>query len=304
MSDASAVDTNDDLRHVAGTHPRWRESYYFSFFNRAARIGGFASIAERPGKGYVGSINGLWGPGRSTPLATEWERGSPGHRQNRVRGLEMTPQSPFGPWRISFRGWLNDGGSARECHPHALGSASVAAQAVAVGYDLTFTPRAAPYFGGGGDWKGLFEGHVGELGRFSGRMQIGHHSLDIDGYGAKDHSWGPRDWTAATRWRWVDVAFADGVDLVAWRAEQESTTFLDGFLMTESQTDALVRYSESVTYAPDRFDQGAPAAASSIDLDAAERRCVRVCICGDPAYRAALPWARSLERPHACSLRP
>jgi hypothetical protein len=112
---------NDDRVHEPGGDPRWRESYYFSFFGPEAGIGGFSSIGKRPSRGHAGFINVIWGPDMQTLVASEFDT-IEGHDDNHsVAGLRYSAEQPFGPWRLDFQGSLNDGGAALECEHRALG---------------------------------------------------------------------------------------------------------------------------------------------------------------------------------------
>ena len=65
--------------------------------------------------------------------------------------------------------------------------------------------------------RGHFEQHVGAR----GRITVGDESWEVDGYGLRDHSWGPRWWQAPLWYRWLTANAGDNrgfmVSVVAGR---------------------------------------------------------------------------------------
>jgi len=55
--------------------------------------------------------------------------------------------------------------------------------------------------------------------RTSGSVEVAGRSVEIDGIGHRDHSWGTRDWVALQHWKWMNAATVDGsVSLHAWES--------------------------------------------------------------------------------------
>lgn len=236
---------DDDRLHVPADHKGWRESYYFSFYDDAAELGGFTSIGRRPAPGHIGSINVVWGPDRPTLVASELDR-SEGHGlPYRVLGLTYDCETPFGTWRLRFDGSLNDGGTEILCDPAAVAAAGP--DGVAVSYDLEFIPDSPAYsYDQRPEWKPLFTGHVDQTGVVRGTVTIDGVTTRIDGRGGKDHSWGVRDWFAPSQWRWVDLVTSDGLtELALWRATFDGESWVgDGALFGDGSTHALTALAE------------------------------------------------------------
>jgi hypothetical protein len=240
---------DEDRIHAPGADRRWRESYYFSFFDPVHRIGGFSSIGKRAASGRTGSINVIWGPELPTLVASEFDTFTDFGASPQAAGLAYEQERPFGPWQIRFDGRLNDGGDGVECRGEALGSASGNAMAVSVRYQLTFTPSHPPYiYRERAEWSELFTGHVDEVGRVRGTLAVGDRSYEIDGAGGKDHSWGVRNWFAPAAWRWVDLVSETGPQLTLWRASFEPGQWLgDGAVYAGGGLLPLQSYTESVS---------------------------------------------------------
>ncbi|MCW2993093.1 MAG: hypothetical protein JWQ18_588 [Conexibacter sp.] len=239
-----------DAAHTPTDHPRWRESYYFSFFDQALGIGGFSSIGKRPAKGYSGSINAVWGPEIPTYVASERGRFDEHGDEFAVAGLTYAKQEPLGRWRLRFDGWLNDGGRARDCDLAAVTQTErFGGGRVRVSYDLTFTPTSPAYvYGVRPEWDGLFDGHVDEIGRMTGVVVLDGHEHEVDARGSKDHSWGVRDWSKPTAWRWLDLLCEGGPEVALWRAKFEGPDWIqDGASYDGATTAALSAYREKLT---------------------------------------------------------
>jgi hypothetical protein len=255
-----------DRVHPPRDDPRWRESYYFSFFDETLGIGGFSSIGKRPAKGHTGFINVIWGPEIPTLVASEFGQMDQHDDNHSVAGLEYRAEGEYGPWALSFDGRLNDGGSATECDHDALGSVGrLPAPKVDVGFELSFVPTYPPYlYEEREEWRDLFDGHVDEVGTVEGELRIGSEHHAVDGRGAKDHSWGVRDWFKPDAWRWLDVVSADAAELALWRASFGGDWIGDGAVYADGKTEALAEYEEQVT-TTERPDKPIP---SQIELDA------------------------------------
>ncbi len=248
-SSVNAAQTgSDDGLHVPDTDRRWRESYYFSFFDTRHGIGGFTSIGRRPDSGHIGSINVLRGPDRPTLVAAELGT-SVGHDlPYEVHGLTYDSAAQFSDWHLRFSGPMNDGGSQVLVEESAIGSARDNAEAVWVMYDLTFHPSTPAYIYEQNDaWKDLFTGHVDEIGTVTGTVTIDGQTIEIDGHGGKDHSWGVRDWYKPQGWRWVDLVSADGPEFAMWRATFDGTDWVeDGAVFDGARTIPMTSYTETI----------------------------------------------------------
>lgn len=238
---------SDDRVHAPGADRRWRESYYFSFFDQKHRIGGFSSIGKRAASGHSGSINVVWGPARESLVASEFDTFETLDDTHDVAGLTYRGLAPFGAWEVAFDGRLNAGGDRVECDRAALGPA--ADNTVPVRYELTFTPTHPPYvYRQRPEWSELFTGHVDEVCTVRGTLTIGDETYDIDGRGGKDHSWGVRNWFAPVAWRWFDLVSDTGPSLTLWRAAfQPGDWTSDGAVFAGAELSALDGYVETVS---------------------------------------------------------
>ncbi|QEC48107.1 hypothetical protein FSW04_11365 [Baekduia soli] len=250
----AVVDPEEDLFHEPDpARERWRESFYFDFYDFKHGLGGYSSIGYRPSKGSFGSMQVVWGPGLPTLGASEYGRYEEhtGHRE--VGGLLYVPRAKLGTWSFRFDGHLNDGGSdVAVAIPALRGADTPECLSVPVSYDLDFTPDQPAYiYEENPEWDGLFDGHVDEVGRVTGTMTVDGRTYEIDGRGAKDHSWGSRDWSRPKGWRWADILFEEGSQLTLWRATFDGTRWLqDGAIYADGAAHPITSFTEHLTFAP------------------------------------------------------
>jgi hypothetical protein len=62
----------------------------------------------------------------------------------------------------------------------------------------------------GGFARGHYEQHVGAR----GVVAVGDEEWEVDGYGLRDHSWGPRFWQAPWWYRWLTMNFGEDAGFV------------------------------------------------------------------------------------------
>lgn len=243
----------EDRVHRPRDEHGWRESYYFSFFDERHGLGGFSSIGRRPASGHTGSINVLWGPDRPTLAATEYDHADRHDDEHLVKGLRYRCAEPLGPWALTFAGQLNDGGSSVEVDRAALAPAERATvDRTDVRYSLTFSPEVPAYlYEEAKHWRRLFDGHVDEVGRVTGTIEIDGETFAIDARGAKDHSWGVRDWYGVQAWRWMDVVSRDGLEAAFWRGSFDDVQwFGDGAIYGDGTTTPIDAYEEAIETVP------------------------------------------------------
>jgi hypothetical protein len=250
---APAVDPVHDRFHVPDPgRERWRESFYFNFYDFRHGIGGYSSVGYRPAKGSYGSMQVVWGLGRAALGASEYGRYATHDDHRAVAGLLYAPQSDLGPWRVTFDGQLNDAGADVAGDAEAMAPVSKSPSlSVDVSYDLVFTPDQPAYlYAENPEWDGLFDGHLDEVGRVTGTLTVDGKTYDIDGRGAKDHSWGVRDWAKPKGWRWADLLFEEGPQITLWRATFDGTRWLqDGAVYADGEVFPITSFSESVEFA-------------------------------------------------------
>jgi hypothetical protein len=95
----------------------------------------------------------------------------------------------------------------------------------------------APMFGGEPEehveraGEEFARGHYEQLVAATGTIAVGDDSVDVDGFGLRDHSWGPRYWQAPWYYRWLTANFGAGFGFMGSRiARRDSDGIRGGFV--------------------------------------------------------------------------
>jgi hypothetical protein len=191
----------DEHMHPLEEDPSFNESMYFNAFDPRAGVGGFFRLGNRANEGYAEMTVCLYLPdGRvgfmfARPPIDSNEAFDAG-------GMRFEVERPMELLRVSYAGPL-----ALLADPLAMKDPKAAFGAAEhVDCEVALEYRGlAPAFGGeglAGFARGHYEQHVGAR----GRIAAGEASWELDGFGLRDHSWGPRSWHAPRWYRWLTCA--------------------------------------------------------------------------------------------------
>lgn len=195
---SSCADTADEFFHPVGDDRSWSESYYFNFTDPTSQIGAFTRMGFRPREGWADALHGVYLPGgrvaftygRRTDITPE-VIDAMGAADPQVANLTLTRGEPFTTWGIAYRGeaQVMDDPSvmlvATKDRPEPWHTP------VTLDMDVTFTALAEPHYARGGS-----QGHFEQTGKVTGRITLGDEQWEVDGFGVRDKSWGPRTWQA------------------------------------------------------------------------------------------------------------
>jgi hypothetical protein len=189
------IGCGDELQHRVSEEPLWRESYYVSFHDAAGSVGGMATIGIRPNQLRFEAFSTLFLEGEAFFFRT----GGPLSSEtclNSVPGLSCEMLSPLQKWR--FRA----GADFARIDPHlVLQGIPLPQPTIPGGFDLTFTALSPAYEFPVREF-GMLAGqarHYEQNGRVEGTVYVGDGTLNVEGFGFRDHSWGVRDWVKVER---------------------------------------------------------------------------------------------------------
>jgi len=210
------IGPDDEFPHPVEPVPNFSESVYVNAFDHRAGVGGWARIGNRVSEGHAEMSVCLYLPdGR---LACRFSRPAlSGHQAFAAGGLSYEVLEPLRRVAMSYRGdvAILDDPSALHQPTRALSEAPRATAEI----DWILTATSAVH---GGEPTGplvrtmygrdFARGHFNQHAAVSGRMQVGGDAWPIDGFGWRDHSWGPRSWQAVPWYRLLigNVGPADG----------------------------------------------------------------------------------------------
>ncbi len=208
------LEPQDEYCHAPDAAKNYNESMYFNIFDPVKKIGGWFRVGNRVNEGYAEVSACLYLPdGRvgfmfnRAPISTNDELNA--------GGLRVEVVEPFKRLRVTF-----DGKILLLAHPLEMAHPSRAFKnnplvdcKVALDYR-----GIAPMYGGrpvredGSEIpidpeksfaKAHYEQHIAGTGSFD----IDGQHWDINGFGLRDKSWGPRYWQSIVWYRWLPMNF-------------------------------------------------------------------------------------------------
>ncbi len=205
---------DDDYMHPVEAAENFNESMYFNVFDPNRHIGGWFRMGNRPNEGYAEMTVCIYLPdGR---VAFMFRRATiAGNASFDAGGLSFRVLEPHQRLALAYSGQvllLNDPKVMADPKRAFRDNPSVAAE-----IELTFE-GVSPMMGGepvNADGsrleldaeKSFARGHTEQHTHGIGTLRIGNQRFDIDGFGLRDHSWGPRYWQAIHWYRWCPMNF-------------------------------------------------------------------------------------------------
>lgn len=215
------LDPADEYMHQLETASNFNESMYFNVYDSSERVGGFLRLGNRANEGYAEMTTCLYLPDGRVGFMF----GRPEIANNDAfdaGGMRFEVVTPFKALRATYTGkvaLLDE--PLQMANPRQAFTENPWVDAVV---ELDYR-GIAPMWGGepvnddgspltedlsGGFARGHYEQHVG--GR--GVIRVGDEEWEVDGYGLRDHSWGPRYWQAPWWYRWLTMNFGDDAGFV------------------------------------------------------------------------------------------
>ena len=199
------LDPIDEYMHELGPEPNFNESMYFNVYDPSCRVGGWLRIGNRANEGQAEMTVCLYLPdGR---VAFMFQR--PKITDNRsfdAGGLRIDVVEPFKLLTLSYDGKICVLRDPLEMVEPKLAFTENPRVACAVELRVA---GLSPMFGGEPEephetpGEEFAKGHYEQLLRATGTIVVGDERWSIDGFGLRDHSWGPRLWQAPWYYRWL-----------------------------------------------------------------------------------------------------
>jgi hypothetical protein len=211
------IKPEDDYTHALGPETNFNESMYFNFFDNAKGLGGFLRIGNRANEHYAEVTLTLYQPD-GTVLFT-WKR--PEITSNDAfdaGGMKFETIEPFVKLRTIYEGHavsladpkqMADPGKAFRENPHKSVSIDLLHEAVAPVYGGTRNEDPAE-----DAQKGFGRAHYEQHMHVTGTVTIDGEATQVDSYGLRDHSWGPRYWQNIYSYRWLTCSFGPDLNIM------------------------------------------------------------------------------------------
>jgi len=243
----------DEYTHTPEAAANYNESMYFNVFDHGSKVGGWFRIGNRPNEGYAEMSVCLYLPGGRVGFMFGRPKIANNDEMN-AGGLKVEVVEPFKKLRLTF-----DGKVCLMDQPFDMADPSTAFRKnpqVNCKVELDYE-GVSPMYGGetvraDGKPRELdpeksfarahYEQHVAAKGRFT----VGDETFEVDGYGLRDKSWGPRHWSAINWYRWCPVNFGRDFGMMLsivtgeeGKPREGGMVFVDGAydLITECKMD-------------------------------------------------------------------
>ncbi|MGH9186432.1 MAG: DUF7064 domain-containing protein [Acidimicrobiales bacterium] len=199
----------DEYTHEVGPEENFNESMYFNVVDSRSGLGGFFRLANRPNEGQGEMTCCLWLPRRDHRRRVAFMFNRPDVDSNEAfdaGGMCFDVLEPFNRLEVSY-----DGKVVLLDDPNLLEDPRAAFRSNPwhdCEVRLTYTGLSPMYGGEPEDRDAALgdefaRGHYEQLVAARGVVRVGHQEWPVDGYGLRDHSWGPRYWQAPWYYRWL-----------------------------------------------------------------------------------------------------
>jgi hypothetical protein len=241
------LEPEDEYMHTLEDASNFNESMYFNVYDPAERIGGFLRLGNRANEGYAELTTCLYLPdGR---VAFMFKRPEIDNNDAfDAGGTRFEVVTPFEELRTTYDGkvaLLDD--PLLMADPRKAFTESPYAEAHV---DLTHT-AVSPMYGGepvnddgsalsedysGGFARGHYEAHM----KVTGTIRVGDDEWPVNGFGLRDHSWGPRFWSAPWYYRWLTANFGDDLGfVVSVVTARDGTERIGGMILRDGEYEHI-----------------------------------------------------------------
>jgi hypothetical protein len=200
-ANALVLTAADERAHEPGEERLWGESWYFDFTNREGTLGGYVRLGLYPNLGVAWYWACLVGEGRPLVTVIDHEVAIPKAPSLEIRaeGLwaDHTVETAFEHMTLGCEAFAVAVDDPSEVYGDLRGDR------VPFGFDLEWeTDRGGVY-----PWIGATRYEISC--NVHGEILVGDETIQLDGIGQRDHSWGVRDWWNVG-WVWTAGGLEDG----------------------------------------------------------------------------------------------
>ncbi len=243
------LDPVDEYLHELGPEPNFNESMYFNVYDPAVRVGAWFRLANRANEGRGEMSICLYLPdGRVGFMFKRPEVHT--NEAFDAAGMRFEVVEPFEHLRISYSGKVVMLDDPLEMSDPRAAFTNNPYEECEVELDYT---RVSDMFGGEPDESSerpgeeFAKGHYEQLGQGRGHITVGDTTWPIDGYGLRDHSWGPRYWQAPWYYRWLTANFGSEFGFMLSRIARREGEGTRGGFVWDGERMHLCDYAEVST---------------------------------------------------------
>ena len=228
----------DEYMHELGPESNFNESMYFNVYDPKQKVGGWFRCGNRANEGHAEMTVCLYLPGGR--VAFMFKRAEISNNDAfDAGGIRFDVITPFERLDVSYSGkvvvlddplQMVDPKKAFTENPYAECEVKIEYTGVSAMFGgEPDTPHEKP-------GEEFAKGHYEQLIAGKGSIRVGDEEWEIDGFGLRDHSWGPRYWQAPWYYRWLTANFGDDFGFMGSRvAKREGAGTRGGFVWEDGQ---------------------------------------------------------------------
>lgn len=235
----------DEFMHQPDAAENFNESAYTNAFDSEKRVGGWMRLGNRVNEGYAELSVCLYLPdGR---IACQFKR--PKIADNNsfdAGGLKYSVVEPLKSVAMDYTGeliivedpeQLRDPQTLFKTGPKAEGHARWTHEAVSPVHGGEPVDDTVQTMYG----RDFSRGHFNQHSRARGEIRVGDQTWPIDGFGWRDHSWGPRYWQAIYYYRLYIGNFANGDGFMLLKiTDQQGRSRRQGVLLVDGRYEEII----------------------------------------------------------------
>ncbi len=232
------LEPHDEYMHELGPEPNFNESMYFNLYDPIQKVGGWFRCGNRANEGYAEMTVCLYLPdGRVAFMFKRPEIDS--NDAFDAGGIRFEVIEPFKRLDVTYEGKvvilddpleMADPKTAFTNNPYAECEIRIEYRGVS---DMFGGEPEESHEAPGEEFA---KAHYEQLVGGRGTIRVGEETWDVDGYGLRDHSWGPRYWQAPWYYRWLTANFGADFGFMGSRiAKRDGAGTRGGFVWQDGQ---------------------------------------------------------------------
>jgi hypothetical protein len=232
------LELHDEYMHELGPESNFNESMYFNLYDPKQGVGGWFRCGNRANEGYAEMTVCLYLPGGR--VAFMYKRPEIDNNDAfDAGGIRFDVLEPFKRLDVSYTGkvvvldeplQMTDPKAAFTNNPYAECEVRIEYSGVSAMFGgEPDTPHEKP-------GEEFAKGHYEQLIAGKGTIRVGDEEWEVDGFGLRDHSWGPRYWQAPWYYRWLTANFGPDFGFMGSRvARRDGDGTRGGFVWEDGQ---------------------------------------------------------------------
>lgn len=203
----------DEYTHQPDEAENYNESMYLNAFDIGLQGGGWFRLGNRVNEGYAEMSVCIYLPDGRVGFMFDRPKIDNNDAMD-AGGLTISVVEPFEHLRVTYHGrvcLLDEPGEMADPRSAFRNNPMVECE-----LDLDYR-GVSPMYGGKPQYadgrevesvNGFAKAHYEQHCAVTGTIRVGEDTMDIDGLGLRDKSWGPRYWQAITWYRWLPMVFS------------------------------------------------------------------------------------------------